>query len=88
MLFTIDNEEYTPHITVKVLIDRARRSDAGPSRSQSLAVLGGFSFKHVDKFRANMVMHGESRPWTASDQLHRPAIGGAQIFHVHSIDNR
>jgi len=73
---------------VKVLIDGACGGDPCPPRSQSLAVLDGFPFKQVDKFRANMVMRGEGRPQTASDQLHRLAIGASQIFHVHAIYNR
>ena len=57
-------------------------------RPQALTVLDGFPFEQIQKFRANMAMRREGRPRTAADELHHPAIGGAQIFDFHAIDNR
>ena len=88
MLFTRDNEEDIPRLTAKVRIDRACGGDPCPPGLQALAVLDGLSFEQIKKFRPNMAMRGEGRPRPAADEIHHPAIGSAQIFDFHAIDNR
>src|SRR5262245_44274924 len=80
LLFTIDDQEDTPRLTVKVHIDRAGGGNPYPPRPQALAVLDGLPFEQIQKFRTNMAMRREGRPRPAADQLHHLAIGSAQIF--------
>src|SRR5262245_31450229 len=81
----IDDEKHTSRVAVEVLVQGASFGHPCPSRAQPLAVLDGLSLEDIEKLWPTMIVGGKGRSWTTTDQLHRAAVGSAEVFHLHAF---